>query len=1491
MFKLNRLLVWCMLCCCGKLSAQTFTGLILPRYMKSLDEGTDETGSPYTLANAVPYVYRAKITGLTPNATYRYINGVMAVGSSTISASGHKIYVPESGSWKRSTGTSTLSNAANYSEFKTDANGEYTGWFITEPRSITPFYTGTELSPNEVKMVLLLNNGDGTSSIKWRLAMDGDDVNVQVRKCGTEPYDLTAIRSTAATDGVARNFVFLYDNENATGRPVSGAYIENEGIDASALDYAGFYKTAVDNKDKCWGTVIPNGQANGIRKIVQYGWPDGQEKGSNTSADGSWAAAGGGTVSTVNPAGGADHVIELDGAIVTLGSSVIKQNQTISFNPLQDKTVGDADFDPGATASSGLPVSYASSNTAVATLTPEGKIHITGAGTTTITASQAGNNQYNAAPAVTQVLKVNAANPTEPQTIRFPALTPRNAGDADFDPGATASSGLAVSYSSSNTAVATITPEGKVHIVGPGSTEITATQTGNAVYKPADPVTQTLVVNPAKQNQTISFPPLAPVETGAEDIDPGATASSGLPVSYSSSNTAVATIDNGKIHVLSPGSTVITATQAGNEVYHAAAPVEQTLVVNAAGQVISFEGFAAPVSYGTAAFVLSATSTNPAVPIVFTSNNTQVAVVYQDVNSQWWLQVKGAGAATITASQAGDETHAPAADVARGLTVNKAIVTIKADDKSKLTGEDNPPLTYTTSGWMYTDDAALITTPVNLTTTATKNSPAGTYDIVIEENISLQNYDVQYVNGKLTIGSIAFSPIPVKTYGDAPFTVTATSMGGAQPVYSIDNPAVATVSQNGTITIHGAGTALVKASFPANGNQPAQEASQVLTVNKKELKVTVDAVSRPYGEENPTFTVRYTGFVLNEDESILTSAVTALSEANAASPAGVYAIRLSGGAAANYSFAYQDGSLQVTRVVLTVTADTLSKMYGPQPVPAFTLRYSGFVHNETLAVLSTQPRATTVATAGSPAGTYAIKISGGSAVNYIFNYTDGLLTIEKAPLTITADNQVRDRGAANPAFTVSYNGFVNGDNASVLTTPVSVTTTATETSAAGNYAIEPGSATALNYTIRFVSGTLTVRNNQLASIAPFSVMTYGDQPFEPGAVSDAGILPVYTTDNPAVAVIENNRVRITGAGTATITATFPAGNGYLPATISRVLTVQKKALVIAAANAGKQQGDPNPVFTAVYNGFVNGDTYTSLQVQPQFSTTAVTASPAGNYPITVSGASAVNYAISYVPGNLSVELPVLPNVIVFNPLAAASYGDPDIDPGATASSGLPVTYTSSNTAIAAVVNGKIHLAGVGTVTITASQAGDATHVAAQDVTQQLEVRKAVVTIIANDQTRKQDEPNPPLTLRYTGFVNGDDSTVLLTQPVATTTALTNAVPGTYDITVSGGSAEKYQIRYQRGSLFVLPPAGSSEDNLYAYCSSPGMLQVNLYTLNEGKSSIQLFDLGGKRLVNTEVNISKGFSTYTIPVGSLASGMYIIRVAGGKLLLKSKVLIR
>jgi len=361
--------------------------------------------------------------------------------------------------------------------------------------------------------------------------------------------------------------------------------------------------------------------------------------------------AAGTAVITASQTGGINYYAALP---VSQSLTIGKGSQTINFAAIATKHVGDADFDPLASSSAGLQTNYLSSDTTVATIV-NGKVHIKAAGTSTITAAQAGNNNYTAATSVSQLLTVVKNS----QTISFANIASKYVNDADFDPMATTSSGLAVNYSSSDTTVASIV-NGKVHIKAAGSSVITASQTGNAAFAAATSVSQALTIN--KRGQTITFNAIAQQYVGTADLDSLATSTSRLPVSYSSSDTTVASIINGKIHIKAAGSAVITASQTGNAVFAAASSVSQALTVIKQVQIITFN--AIPVQpLGNSDFDPGAT-TNSGLAVSYSSADTTVATI---LNGK--IHLNGVGTTTITATQAGNETWLPAAFVTQTVTV------------------------------------------------------------------------------------------------------------------------------------------------------------------------------------------------------------------------------------------------------------------------------------------------------------------------------------------------------------------------------------------------------------------------------------------------------------------------------------------------------------------------------------------------------------------------------------------------------------------------------------------------------------------------------------------------------------------------------------------------------------------------------------------------------------------------------------------------------
>ncbi|WP_136480757.1 BNR-4 repeat-containing protein [Cognatitamlana onchidii] len=254
-----------------------------------------------------------------------------------------------------------------------------------------------------------------------------------------------------------------------------------------------------------------------------------------------------------------------------------------------------------------------------------------------------------------------------PQTVTFDALVAKTEGDSDFLLNATASSGLPVTFRSANTNIARVVNGNEVQIMGVGSCDIVASQKGNGVYDEAPEVLQALVVNAnaSKSNQTITFS-LSPntYTWGNPDQVLNASASSGLPVQYESTNTDVAIIVDGKIQVKRAGTTTIKALQPGDDTYNAAPIVGHEYTVPVREQIITFQDIS-EVASGDPAFGLIATSNNPDANLRFVCPNNQVAIVWSDQVRH----VLGAGTATVTVSDTGND-YFTSAQASKTITVN-----------------------------------------------------------------------------------------------------------------------------------------------------------------------------------------------------------------------------------------------------------------------------------------------------------------------------------------------------------------------------------------------------------------------------------------------------------------------------------------------------------------------------------------------------------------------------------------------------------------------------------------------------------------------------------------------------------------------------------------------------------------------------------------------------------------------------------------------------
>ena len=255
-------------------------------------------------------------------------------------------------------------------------------------------------------------------------------------------------------------------------------------------------------------------------------------------------------------------------------------------------------------------------------------------------------------------------------------------------------------------------------------------------------------------------------------------------------------------------------------------------------------------------------------------------------------------------------------------------------------------------------------------------------------------------------------------------------------------------------------------------------------------------------------------------------------------PVGAYSGLVTYSGDTNYGTASATGTLTITPAPLTVTASSATRAYGT-PNPALTAMIIGLVAGDTATAT-----ATTAATVSSPAGAYPIvpaitPIGATSLSNYTVTVVNGTLTITKAAasLVVAVNNATRAYGTANPTFTSTITGAVNGD-----TFTVAYTTTATVNSPVGTYPITAtvSGVDLANYNETITNGMLTVTQapttTTLATSAP-SVYLGASVTFTAQVKSTVGLVPPGTvTFMDGAQVLGTVALSPTGSATYTTSA-------------------------------------------------------------------------------------------------------------------------------------------------------------------------------------------------------------------------------------------------------------------------------------------------------------------------------------------------------------------
>jgi gliding motility-associated-like protein len=563
---------------------------------------------------------------------------------------------------------------------------------------------------------------------------------------------------------------------------------------------------------------------------------------------------------------------------------VFKKDQTITFTPITGKTFGDAPFDADITNPSSLPVTLTTNDPFTVDIVGH-KITILRAGTVTIYANAAGNNEYKDALEVSQtftiekedvvILGINTVNQNP------------NGNSAGFVRYQVNFSKPVVGLKASNFTLsgdlknnATIKPILNLVPNLPNSwfvdVAIDANVSGTIQLNFENSTglsNSNITYIPVGETYTIDqTPPAIPTGLKAEAGDGevrltwnantesdlgdylilfGTTTKPNLFLAFIGKGTTTY-LQQGLVNGTTYFYRLVAADKLNNESDYSTETTATPMAGNTlkTAQNITFDVIPTK-TYGDGEFLLPNTSTDKNLPITYTSDDQSIATVTGNL-----VHIVKKGTVVIHANAAGNQSIADALEQTQTLVINPVAITVTANAQVKLTTESDPAFTYTYTGKLVAPDDF----GGSLTRTNLSDAP-GTYPITLGSLFLSPNYVITYVGANLTINdkkdqSIDFKPLPKLTYGDAlnDFDPKASASSGLAISYTSSNTNVATIV-NGLIHVKSAGTTTISAEQGGGSiYKPALTATQDLTVAKMDISIQPDAKVKALGEQDPTFT-------------------------------------------------------------------------------------------------------------------------------------------------------------------------------------------------------------------------------------------------------------------------------------------------------------------------------------------------------------------------------------------------------------------------------------------------------------------------------------------------------------------------------------------------------------------------------------------------------------------------------------------------------------
>ena len=439
--------------------------------------------------------------------------------------------------------------------------------------------------------------------------------------------------------------------------------------------------------------------------------------------------------------------------------------------------------------------------------------------------------------------------------------------------------------------------------------------------------------------------------------------------------------------------------------------------------------------------------------------------------------------------------------VTKNFTVEKANLTVKAQDASRAYGDANPVFKLIYDGFVNGEDESVFLYEPTATVNANASSAAGEYNITVSGGYA-ENYKFTYDNtGKLEITGASGAKLYITGTNTAYVNddVALSAFYGNTKVnasWRSSNPDVAEVDENGTVTAKSAGKATITAT--ADGNYGNAEATFEITVKQTNITlVPKDTVKIYNGERQEISFEPVSGFtpVIGGNVNVnyvLTTDPTVTEPIKS----GIYSVTYTvtdksytgGGTATMY----------INKANITVIPQNISKVYGGKPnfrlVPSM---QTSLVSDDILLSLAESAKFSCAGTAeNAKAGQYDIVVVLGTYENENLTFTvDGMgtLTVTKAPLTVKVKDVSYEYGTAMPTLEAEFTGFKNNETKDILGgTPEFSYNGMTSESDAKTYTEQTSVSgfTSDNYEIEYQKGNVTVTPASVTASAGSAKKSY-----------------------------------------------------------------------------------------------------------------------------------------------------------------------------------------------------------------------------------------------------------------------------------------------------------------------------------------------------------------------------------------------------------------